>query len=240
VVIPTRDRRDLLHQCLERLADQSLSASDYEIILVDDGSRSPFTETISGIDARYLSQTPSGPATARNRGVRAATGDIVVLLGDDILVPRDFLEKHGQWHAEHPSPNEGMLGMIDWPAGYLSSSYMKWLDRSGLQFGYRGLEPGQALRYYHFYSSNLSLKRSVLREYPFDEDFRDAAFEDTDLGLRLERPGFHLFFEPDCRAEHHHLYTLEDSCAHRRRVGRAGVLFQQKHRSFANFKWIRK
>lgn len=240
VVIPTRDRRDLLQRCLERLADQSLSASDYEVIVVDDGSRSPHRETVPGIDVRYLSQPPSGPGAARNRGVRAAIGEIIVLLGDDILVPRDFLEKHRQWHVDHPSPNEGMLGMIDWPAGYLSTSYMQWLDRSGLQFGYQGLNRGEQLRHYHFYSSNLSLKRSVLMDYPFDEDFRDAAYEDSDLGLRLERTGFQLFFEPACRAEHHHLYTLEGSCAHRRRVGRAGVLFQQKHRAVANFKWIRR
>jgi glycosyltransferase involved in cell wall biosynthesis len=240
VVIPTRDRRDLLQQCLEHLADQSLSASHYEVIVVDDGPHSSCTKTVSGSNVRYLSQPPAGPATARNRGARAAAGEIVVLLGDDILVPHDFLEKHLQWHEEHPSPNEGMLGMVDWPARYLSSSYMKWLDRSGLQFGYQQLQPGQRLRYYHFYSSNLSLKREALIDYPFDEDFRDAAYEDTDLGVRLEQAGFRLFFEPDCRAEHHHLYELEGSCSHRRRVGRAVVLFQQKHRSFANFKWIRR
>ena len=118
VVIPTRDRRDLLQQCLEHLADQSLNASDYEVIVVDDGSHSSCTESVSGSNVRYLSQPPSGPATARNRGARAATGGTVVLLGDDILVPRDFLEKHLQWHVEHPSPNEGMLGMIDWTLSF--------------------------------------------------------------------------------------------------------------------------
>ena len=241
VVIPTRNRRDVLQQCLRRLSDQRLSPSDYEVIIVDDGSSPPLpAEPPPGINVSYVRQSPSGPATARNRGVRAAAGKIVVFLGDDILVPPDFLEVHRQWHDEHPSRLQGLLGVAEWPAEYLKDSYMRWLDASGLQFGYRGLRAGEALRYYNFYTSNVSLKRSILLDYPFDEDFPDAAHEDTDLGLRLERAGFELFFEPSCRAEHHHFYTLEASCSHRRRVGRAGFLFQQKQRAAASFKWIRR
>ena len=96
------------------------------------------------------------------------------------------------------------------------------------------------MHYYHFYTANLSLKKSVLLEHRFDEDFTGATHEDTDLGLRLERNGFRLFFEPRCRAVHHHFYTLEESCAHRRRVGRAGFLFRAKHPKAARFTWIRR
>jgi glycosyltransferase involved in cell wall biosynthesis len=241
VVIPTRDRQDVLAKCLQRLSNQDLDPTDYEVIVVDDGSRVAVpAEPIFRSNVRYLSQSPAGPATARNRGIRAASGEVVVFLGDDILAPPDFLRRHQQWHNEHPSRLEGMLGLVEWPAEFLSDGYMKWLSASGLQFGYQGLKAGQPLPYYNLYTSNLSAKRSILIEHPFDEDFRDATHEDTDLGLRLERAGFKLFFDSGCRAEHHHFYTLETSCSHRRRVGRAGFLFQQKQRSAANFRWIRR
>ena len=241
VVIPTRDRPDVIAKCLHRLSNQDLGSTGYEVIVVDDGSEVavPVEPTLRS-NVRYLRQSPAGPATARNRGVRAASGEIVVFLGDDILVPPDFLRRHREWHKKHPSRLEGMLGAVEWPAEFLSDSYMKWLNASGLQFGYQGLKAGQSLRYYNLYTSNFSAKRSILIEHPFDEDFREATHEDTDLGLRLEHAGFEFFFESGCRAEHHHSYTLETSCSHRQRVGRAGFLFQQKQRSAANFRWIRR
>ncbi|MDA1316043.1 MAG: glycosyltransferase family A protein, partial [Acidobacteria bacterium] len=241
VVIPTRNRRDVLEQCLRRLSDQQLESSGYEVIVVDDGSDDPSPVSFSAnLNLRQLRQPPRGPAAARNLGVRAARGDVIVFIGDDIFVPPDFLRIHREWHDERPSALHGLLGVAEWPRGYLSSSYMKWLDASGLQFGYQGLRTGEPLPYYSFYTSNLSLKRSIFLDHPFDEDFPDAAYEDTDLGLRLQRAGFQLFFDPACRAEHHHRYSLEASCAHRHRVGRAGFLFQQKQRAVARFRWIRR
>jgi rhamnosyltransferase len=241
VVIPTRNRRDVLEQCLRRLSDQHLERSGYEVIVVDDGSddASPVSPP-ANLDLRRLRQPPRGPAAARNHGVRAARGNVIVFIGDDIFVPPDFLRIHREWHREHPSDLHGLLGVAEWPPHYLGNSYMRWLDASGLQFGYRGLRAGEPLPYYSFYTSNLSLKRSVLLDHPFDEDFQDAAYEDTDLGLRLQRAGFQLFFGPACRAEHHHAYSLQASCDHRRRVGRAGFLFQQKQRAVARFRWIRR
>ena len=243
VVIPTRNRPELLRQCLSHLEDQTLKPEAYEIVVVDDGS-DPLPTDLPGSDSpariRYLTQRPSGPAAARNRGVSAAVGEVVVLLGNDILAPPDFLRFHADWHREHTSYWDGLLGRVDWPACYLQDDYMRWLDSAGLQFGYAGLRAGQQVRYHHFYTSNLSLKRLILLEHPFDEEFTDATHEDTELGLRLEQAGFRLYFEPGCHADHRHFYTLEDSCRHRRRVGRGGFLFRRKHPDIARFKWIRR
>ena len=243
VVIPTRNRPEQLRQCLSHLENQTLAPDGYEIVVVDDGSdSSPDSPPPAGSRARirYLTQPAAGPAAARNRGVAAASGEVVVFIGDDILAPPGFLRVHADWHRQHPSDRDGMLGHVDWPADYLQDDYMRWLDTSGLQFGHAGLQPGRPLPHHYFYTSNLSLKRSLLLEHCFDEEFTDATHEDTDLGLRLERAGFRLYFEPTSQAEHHHFYTLEDSCRHRRRVGRAGFLFRQKHPAVARFKWIRR
>jgi len=243
VIVPARNRAGLLRRSIARLASQTLPAECYELIVVDDGSEPPLPEADiapQGVSFRLFRQPPRGPAAARNRGVAAARGEVIVFTGDDILVPENFLEAHLNWHQRHPSPWEGVIGRVDWPPGYLEDGYMLWLDGSGLQFGYRGLTPGRQLSFHYFYTSNLSAKRCVLAEHPFDEDFPDATHEDTDLGLRLFRQGFRLYFEPACRAEHHHFYTLEQSLAHRRRVGRAGFLFSLKHPAAANHRWIRR
>ncbi len=75
-------------------------------------------------------------------------GDVVVLLGDDILAPPGFLRFHADWHREHTSCWDGLLGRVDWPACYLRNDHMRWLDSSGLQFGHAGLRAGQQVRYH--------------------------------------------------------------------------------------------
>lgn len=233
----------MLGECLRRLAGQDFDSTSVEIIVVDDGSAEPIPVTLGeglGRRVEVIRQAPRGPAAARNRGVAAARGDVIVFVGDDILAAPEFLAIHWAWHTANPEPLFGLVGKVVWPKEYLTDSYMRWLDGSGLQFGYEGLRPGQLLEHYHFYTSNLSLKRQILEGYRFDEDFPDATHEDSDLGLRLYRGGFRLFYEPRAMAEHHHFYTLEASCEHRRRVGKAGYLFQQKHPAEANFRWIRR
>ncbi len=179
------------------------------------------------------------PLSARRQTLPPEAYEVIVV-GDDILVEPAFLQAHRDFHAERPSLMRGALGLVEWPSDYLEDPYMNWLDRLGLQFGFRGLEPGQQLEYYHFYTANISLKRQALLNLPFDEEFPDAAFEDSDLGARLVEAGFQLYFEPRAAGEHRHFYTLEQSCEHRRRVGQSAKIFERKQPLRARFRWIRR
>ena len=91
VVIPTRDRCVLLADCLSTLTPQVPPPGGWEIIVVDDGTevdlRSVIEQSIAaGLPVRYVRQEPAGLNAARNRGVSAATGEIVAFLDDDTLV----------------------------------------------------------------------------------------------------------------------------------------------------------
>ena len=96
VVVPTRDRPEYLSRCLAALTDQTLPASDYEIIVVDDGSTPPVAD---GLDAAVAPRVKvvrrsaaGGPAAARNDGVRVASGTIVAFTDDDCRPDRSWLE----------------------------------------------------------------------------------------------------------------------------------------------------
>ena len=167
VVIPAYDRQEILDQCLARIAGQTLAADQYEVIVVDDGSPEPLRIAER---AKAYRQSNKCPAAARNHGVRQATGDASVFIADDILVVRGFLGAHRDFRVEQSSPMEGALGLVVWPNEYLEAPYMHRLDRSGSQFGFRGLKDAQRLQYYRFYTANISLKRQTLLEHPFDED----------------------------------------------------------------------
>jgi glucosyl-dolichyl phosphate glucuronosyltransferase len=89
VVIPTRDRPELLADCLRSLAQQALPAGGMEVLVVDDGSRKPVAldEPVGEIAVACLRQSHLGLNAARNRGAEAARGELVAFVDDDVIAP---------------------------------------------------------------------------------------------------------------------------------------------------------
>ncbi|GAB3562265.1 hypothetical protein GCM10027578_04360 [Spirosoma luteolum] len=103
VVVPTYQQPARLLKCLDALERQTLSRSQFEIIIVDDGD-SPVTATAVALFARQLSQQRGlldirylpqpirrGAAAARNRGWQAARGRFIAFTDDDCLPQPDWL-----------------------------------------------------------------------------------------------------------------------------------------------------
>lgn len=89
VIIPTYNCGPLLPGAVKSVRAQGYS--DYEIIVVDDGSTDETSEvlrTLSGEDLFVIKQENAGPAAARNSGIAAAQGEWVAFLdADDLWLP---------------------------------------------------------------------------------------------------------------------------------------------------------
>src|SRR5262245_35010670 len=98
VVIATYNRRALLARSLQTVFEQDLPSDQYEIIVVIDGSNDGTLEMLSQWEPRcgfrVLCQENLGQAAARNAGINAARGRLVLFLDDDILVPPHLLRTH--------------------------------------------------------------------------------------------------------------------------------------------------
>ncbi len=83
VIIPTHNRAHSISRAIESVLQQSLPAA--EIIIVDDGSSDNTAALIHGhfSDCRYLHQKNQGVSSARNRGIRAASGEWLAFLDSD-------------------------------------------------------------------------------------------------------------------------------------------------------------
>jgi GT2 family glycosyltransferase len=94
VVVATRDRPDELRPCLESLVRQRVNRR-VEIIVVDNNPASGLTRPIAEQFANVVVVHESRPGLsyARNRGIAAATGDIVVTTDDDVTCPADWIER---------------------------------------------------------------------------------------------------------------------------------------------------
>lgn len=103
VIVPTRNRIDLLSQCLERLAPgtQSAHAESYEVIVADDGDGQPPAAIATRFPwVKWVPGPRLGPAANRNSGAKCATGEWLAFVDDDCLPDKDWLSAFAA--AIHP------------------------------------------------------------------------------------------------------------------------------------------
>ena len=118
IVIPTRDRLDLLTACLAAL-EQRTSYPSYEVVIVDNDSTEPATRRFF-TETRHRVVAAPGPfnyARVVNRGVAASTGEFVVTLNNDVTITTDdWLE---QMVGVAALPDVGIVGVSPRdPAGH--------------------------------------------------------------------------------------------------------------------------
>lgn len=239
VIIPTFNRKNLLRKCLNALFSQVYPKSDYEVIIIDDGSTDDTEELVKSLlnnspcILRYFKQENKGPAAARNVGIKNAKGEIILFIGDDIIATPTLLEEHFKWHQQYPDDKVAVLGYVTWSPEIEVTPFMKWLENEGLQFSYYKimdkieLDPDSLYNY--FYTSNISLKRNFLINGGlFDEIFPYAAYEDIELGYRLQQKGLKLFFNKFATGYHHHFMSLEDACRRMIKVGESYLILLKK------------
>jgi GT2 family glycosyltransferase len=219
IIIPTYNRKDVLMKTLEAYSCQSARNDILEILVIDDGSIDGTGRAVSErmptypITLRVISKANRGPAAARNLGMHEAHAEIVLFGDDDIFPARNMVEQHLAWHRKYPGDSVGVLGYVTWDPALLPTPFMRWLGEFGPLFNFGLVSKGE-VDFTYFYSCNVSLKPSFLRSRRilFDEDFRGAAYEDTELGYRLQQNGFRLLYNPDAIGYHHKTMSFADAC----------------------------
>lgn len=107
VVIPLYNKADTIERSLRSIASQTLS--DFEVIVVDDGSSdegSAVVESFDGIQSlRLIHQTNAGVSAARNRGVKEAFGEFVAFLDADDEWDSEFLQELHRILLRYPQAN---------------------------------------------------------------------------------------------------------------------------------------
>ncbi len=239
VIIPTYNRSQMLRTCLDALAAQTILPQELEVIVVDDGSTDDTEAVVRAstyaFTIRYVRQANGGPGPARNAGLREARGEKVLFLGDDIIADARLLESHLEAHARREAPETAILGHIDWPPELPRTSVMDFVcGPSTLQFAYDAIPHLPSLDFRFFYTSNISLDRQWLLDAAgdgviFDPDFTAAAFEDSELAMRLQQHGLEIVYAPEARVFHDHWMDLDSFARREHAAGRMAVVFYRKH-----------
>ncbi|MBN2496221.1 MAG: glycosyltransferase [Deltaproteobacteria bacterium] len=217
VIIPTYNRPDLLRRQLACLAEQQ-GERLLEVLVCDDGSATdtqaviaPFQGRIPGLRLFWQEDLGFRAGQARNMGIRAAQGDLLIFVDDDVLLPAHFVQFHAAAHARagNGAPERQIVLGFRYrtrvpPRGTLPTDAE--IDASEPdcrvhEIGFHGEQlASHPQPWFYVYSCNFSIpgRYRVL----FDENFVGWGMEDTELGYRLVRAGYAVRVEPMARVLH--------------------------------------
>jgi GT2 family glycosyltransferase len=178
VVIPVRNRPDLLERCLDSLTRQSFPMGECEVIVCDDSSQDDlgpvvqkFREKIPGITL-LRQQGRKGPAAARNMGFRSSRADLFVCIDSDMTGTSGFIKELVTRLESNPGWVAAEAKIL--PGDHRPSLLWDAPDNKG------GAFPSGASAY---------RAEALRRVGGFDEAFLLPACEDVDLAMRLLKIG---------------------------------------------------
>ncbi len=229
VVIPTHNRLTRLRMCLEALAHQTQPATDYEVIVVDDGSTDGTHEILAEIETPYvlrlIRQAKSGQCAALNRGI-AASSRYCLILDDDIIPGPSLVAEH--LRAQSAGRGVAAIGQLTIQASASTDWYARRFAQRWSEH-YRHLnEVTRVPTWQDCYSGNLSVPRQALLDVGgFTADL-PAGF-DIELGYRLHRSGIPLVYLPAACGQHQDDKTGQQLLKEDERAGRIMFKLVQQH-----------
>ena len=201
IVIPTYNRVAELEKLLNALEDKTISHIDIEVIVIDDASTDGTREFLKSyrpsFDIKLIFHNANrGSAMSRNDGIKVAKGDIILFFDDDLIPSKEIVQNHLKYHIKD---NCAVIGNIK----YRETFKTRWVSRYLSTRGVHKIKNGGKIPFKCFWTSNASIKKeSLLKVGFFDERFKGAGGEDTELAYRLEQLGVEFVFAKDALCYH--------------------------------------
>lgn len=221
VIVPTYNRCTLLKRTLESLFRQTYS--DYEIIVVNDGSSDGTDEYLQNLASEgkiiYHRHQNSGLAATRKAGLSFASGEVIAFTDDDCVLPSDWLTTIAQKFEQ--SGVAGVGGATR--TGNTHNIYAVAIDCMQNYFKQVINTDGVAVPF--LTGNNVAYKRSSLEKVGGpDPRFRMGA-EDRDLTFRVAQTGEKLLYDPHLVVEHYNDSTFWKFLKHQYDFGIGSYLF---------------
>jgi glycosyltransferase involved in cell wall biosynthesis len=233
VVIPTYDRLATLAAVLPTLLEQDLLPARYELLVCDSNSTDGTAEHLAELrsrhpNVRHLPGAYGGRAAARNAGIAAARGTVVLFNDADILASPNLLSTHLRHHRQRS--HIAVVGLEVQVKDLADYAFKRDHPQSR---GHLHPPSRKKLSWLYFLTGNASVRREdLLRAGCFDESFTGYGHEDLELGYRLQREGIEILYEPQAVNYHCQDVGYEDQKEKMRLAGRSTARFYRKHPDF--------
>lgn len=204
IIVPVFNRPDEVNELLESLTHQTVK--DFEVVIVEDGSQTPCKDVCEQykdmMDIHYYYKENSGPGQSRNYGAERASGEYLLILDSDVVLPENYLKAVSDELSREPAdafggPDKAHSSFTDTQKA-ISYSMTSFFTTGGIRGGKKKMDK--------FYprSFNMGIRRDVYLKL---NGFSNMRFgEDIDFSIRI--------FKADCRC---HLFP-EAWVWHKRRT----------------------
>lgn len=203
VIIPAYNAAKTIDNCLRALLNQTVSRSEYEIIVIDDGSTDDTPQIVGSYkDITLIRQENQGPAVARNQGAKQASGDIILFTDSDCTPVADWIEKMIAPFNRDESI-AGVKGVYRTDQKELVARFvqLEYEDK------YDVMKKQKYIDFIDTYSAGFR-REAFCAIGGYDTSFPVACAEDVEMSFRLANAGYKMIMVPDAVVYHIHPNTL--------------------------------
>ncbi len=227
LVIPVYNRPDEIVELLESISQQG--DTDFEVIVVEDGSTRTCKEEIAPFadkfKLQYFFKENSGPGPSRNYGVQHASGDYVIVLDSDCILPADYMRVVRQ-HLDNeqidafggPDKAHASFTTLQKAINYSMTSF---LTTGGIRGGMKNVNK------FHPRSFNMGVRTEVWNKLGGFSQMRYG--EDIDFSIRLKEAGYMVVLMPDAWVWHKRRNTLKSFFNQVFHFGQARICLYRLH-----------
>jgi glycosyltransferase involved in cell wall biosynthesis len=197
VIVPFHNSEEYIGRCVEGLLAQYYSAAAYEILLVDNGSSDASAHIVQQYPTvRLLFEGKQGAYAARNRGCRAARGEIIAFTDADCVPRPDWLQ---QLTGPLDEPEVRIvLGSHEYARDSAALSMLAAYENEKYAYAFQCGDSG--ILFGH--ANNMAVRRSLFSELgPFTEKLRGS--DTSYVRLCVDTHGYgSVAYAPQARVRH--------------------------------------
>lgn len=212
VVIPTYNRGVGLASIVRPLLDDPFLQ---DIVVVVDGCKDGSIELLQELARTDSRLKPvwipnAGEMGARSVGIQRASGEIVLLLDDDVRTRPGLAQRHAGWHAQRVGLVVlGYMPTVS-PADHVGARFSTRLYAQEYERACKRYEERPAEILDHLWAGNISLRRNdALRVGMDNTEYAPTYHADREFGLRCQKAGLVGVFDRSLEAEHVHSRSLD-------------------------------
>lgn len=227
VIIPVYNRPKEVDELLESLCTQTFT--DFEVIVVEDGSTQTSESVCENyrdrLDLKYYFKPNSGPGPSRNYGAERSSGEYLIILDSDVIVPEGYLQAIED--ALKSNPTDAFGGPDRAHESF--TPIQKAINYSMTSFFTTGGIRGGKKKMDKFYprSFNMGIKKSLFDQVGGFAPIRYG--EDIDLSTRLFKAGCNCQLFPEAYVYHKRRVKFSSFFRQVKHSGEARVMLKRKY-----------
>ena len=215
VIVCTFNRVKYLPICLEKLANQTVSSSKYEIIIIDNNSTDEsgaacelFIDMHKTLNVHYFLELKQGHTYSRNRGIAESKGEILAFIDDDAFVEVNYIENINKAFSNLEIVALG--GKIT--PHYESGNPPVWMSKYLLPL-VAALDMGEHKQYFRKgkfpIGANMAFRKNVFQNFGwFNIELGRRGSkgleggDEKDIFLKLHKSGAKILYDPNIKVTH--------------------------------------